>query len=226
MSSSISDGYALRRCLERDLILRRRVAQHLRAVRDALEQSGAESVAQAQGAADQARSASVPVALAQTPNRSAPLYGLPTRPRTPMPQRRFARYTMRCRKTWSPHRGYRGEGQGDPGRDAARAFPDRGRGRPTVRSGIGVRRLDAARQRQCITRFDPLGSLHAAAERSASLGRLGQLLAVVDDAIDHAVENRAALDQIAVRRNRPSKREWTEPAPPWQPAPPSDPIRL
>jgi hypothetical protein len=57
-------------------------------------------------------------------------------------------------------------------------------------------------------------------------GRLGQLLAVVDDAIDHAVENRAALDQIAVRRNRPSKREWTEPAPPWQPAPPSDPIRL
>ena len=31
-------------------------------------------------------------------------------------------------------------------------------------------------------------------------GRLGQLLPVVDDAIDHAVENRAALDQIAVRR--------------------------
>ena len=62
MSSSISDGYALRRCLERDLILRRRVAQHFRAVRDALEQSGAESVAQAQGAADQVRSASVPVA--------------------------------------------------------------------------------------------------------------------------------------------------------------------
>lgn len=64
MSSSISDGYALRRCLERDLILRRRVAQHFRAVRDALEleRSGAESIAQAQGAADQARSASVPVA--------------------------------------------------------------------------------------------------------------------------------------------------------------------
>src|SRR5271168_4581766 len=101
MWSSISDGYALRRCLERDLILRRRVAQHFRAVRDALEHLGAESVAQAQGAADQARSASVPVA--QNPEQVGAALRAPYAAANADATARFARYTMRCRKTWSAH---------------------------------------------------------------------------------------------------------------------------
>ena len=108
---------------------------------------------------------------------------------------------MLCRNTWW-RRALTSQPRPSRSRaDVARAFADFWRGRPALLPCLRLWRVDAARQCYNVLRGS-IPSARSTLRQSdpQAYGRLGQLLPAVDEAIDHAVENRAALDQIAVRR--------------------------
>ncbi|MFZ2106482.1 MAG: hypothetical protein WAV18_14090, partial [Roseiarcus sp.] len=175
------------------------VAQHFRSIRDALEQSGTENVASAQNAASQARSVSAPAA--QSPEQVGAALRAPYEiGSTAASAKVNALYDALPKDMVAPSGDIAAKAKaiqagmlpehspisGEEGRlyDLASGYGD-----SMPLANVNALRGSILSARSTLRQSDP-----------QSYGRLGQLLPPVDDAIDHAVENRAALDQIAVRR--------------------------
>ena len=174
-------------------------ANHFRSVRDALEQGGTENVAQAQDAAAQARQASAPVG--QNPEQIGTALRAPAQAASDaasaatsklydsLPKDMVAPSSEIAAKAKAIQDGQLPEHSPITGEEARLYGLAANYGPTTPLANVNALRSSLLSARAALRGTDP-----------QAWGRLGQLQKAVEDSVDHAVENRAALDQIAVRR--------------------------
>lgn len=174
-------------------------AMQFRAMRDAVEQESAKNVNAAQGAAAQARSMSAPIA--QNPEQVGGALRAPVQAANVSAQdATTALYNALPKDMVAPTADIAAKANAIQSAQLPEHSPISGEearlyglaqdyGDTMPLANVNALRGSILTARSTLRQSDP-----------QAFGRLGQLQGVVEGAVDHAVENRAALDQIAARR--------------------------